>query len=178
MTHKDPVLIEGLRLGRQFFADMCSENVPGYWLTLCGCSGTGKTWLAKIIRRLFTRYFETYRDERYPEDYVFRKGAFVQWSNQVNQMLDGDFSRLRQMGQDWFICLDDIASEYQGGMVRDLSTAKLYDVLNDRLGLFTLITVNFSAEAIAERLDTRIGSRLLRNGSVIYDMTTIDYATR
>jgi len=64
-----------------------------------------------------------------------------------------------------FLCLDDLAAE----KVSDFSVSELYLILNQRgeNGERTIITSNLSLDAIAQKLDDRIASRLERYGTVI-----------
>ena len=64
-----------------------------------------------------------------------------------------------------FLCLDDLAAE----KVSDFSVSELYLILNQRgeNGEQTIITSNLPLDAIAQKLDDRIASRLARYGTVI-----------
>jgi DNA replication protein DnaC len=76
---------------------------------------------------------------------------------------------------DWFVALDDIGAE----RASDFSVSKLDQVVDARLGKWTVITCNFSREEIAEHMDVRIASRLGRGKNVIVDGIFVrDYSTR
>lgn len=164
--HGSRELKEAWTAAQSFFWDMCSEDVPAYWLTFTGPSGRGKTALCKIVSKLFNQYLTLLLDENLsgPGVYICRRGGMKNWPAAVTDMLEGDYTGLRQLREDWFVCIDDIAAEYERN--RDLSIAKLYDVLNARQGKWTLLTCNMDIENIAEKLDTRIASRLLRDGGL------------
>lgn len=161
-----------------FCVAMGSKFTPGYWLTLAGPSGTGKTMLAKLCTRFFSSWLDGFKDERFDpvKEVRYRKGGIKNWGNVMREMIEGDYSGLRNLREDWFVCLDDIGAEYSRN--RDLSTSKLYDILNDRQGLFTIITANLSVQQISEQMDARIASRLIRNGAVVVDIKTTDYNLR
>lgn len=161
-----------------FCVAMGSKYTPGYWLTLAGESGTGKTMLAKLCVRYFREWLDGFKDERFDpvKEVRYRKGGMKNWGTAVRDMLEGDYSGLRDLREDWFVCLDDIGAEYSRN--RDLSTSKLYDILNDRQGVFTIITANLSVQQISEQMDARIASRLIRNGSVVVDINAKDYNLR
>ena len=76
---------------------------------------------------------------------------------------------------DWFVALDDIGAE----RASDFSVSKLDQIIDARLGKWTVITCNFTREQIAEHMDVRIASRLGRGNNVIVDnINVLDYSTR
>lgn len=164
----DQHLDEAFKAARQFCRDMASGTEPAYWLTLLGSSGTGKTMLARRISRFFSKYLDCLVDEcSGRNERWIRKGGFKSWPDAVAEMISGDYSGIKQLRDDWFICLDDIAAE--NSRVRELSASKLYEVLNARRGRFTVITANCSLAEISDRLDARISSRLLRDKSPVIE---------
>ena len=167
-TRNDPELEAMKAAAMAFTAAMASKDEPAYWLSLLGPSGTGKTMLAKLIERFFLKWLDGFRDERFPTKIVYRKGGLKPWGKVMEEMLDGDYTGMRNLQADWFVGLDDIGAEYQRH--RELAVAKLYDVLNARVGRFTVITANLSYRQIGQMLDERIASRLVRNNSVVIEL--------
>jgi DNA replication protein DnaC len=160
----------------RFCCDMASGVTEARWITLAGRSGIGKTMLARGITRFFRRHLDCLRDESQPGRYL-RRGGLKQWGAVVGDMLSGDYSGIRDLRDDWFVALDDIGAEYERN--KELSTAKLYEILSARERRFTVITANLSLAEIGDKLDNRIASRLLRHGStVISAPKTIDYNLR
>jgi len=94
----------------------------------------------------------------------------------MNRMLEGDYAFLEDLREYDFFAIDDIVSEYQ--KLRELSASKLYDVLESRLGKWTVITANLGLEAIGNVLDPRIASRMIRNNSVVVDVDVPDFNLR
>jgi len=165
-----------LQEARRFVFAMGSGNVPAYWLSLVGSSGTGKTMLARMITSCFLRYIEGLRDENrgVEGDRYSRMGGFMSWPRCVERMLEGDFGFTRQCKQDWFLALDDVGAENE--KLRELGTSKLFAILNERQHKFTVLTCNYGLAEIAQRMDPRIASRLLRHGGTVVDSTGIqDY---
>lgn len=162
----------------RFCGAMASASEPARWLTLLGPSGTGKTMLAKIITRFFRRHLDGLEDENTssPTAKYLRRGGLKAWAGVMQDMLDGDFSGIRDLKDDWFVCLDDIGAEHARN--RELSISKLYDILNARAGKFTVITANLTLEEVNRTMDARIASRLLRHGSVVVDVAAMDYNLR
>ena len=64
-----------------------------------------------------------------------------------------------------WLCLDDVGAE----KITDYTTSTLYLILNQRgeNGQPTVITSNLSLDAIAQKMDDRIASRLARYGHVV-----------
>lgn len=132
--------------------------------------------LARIITRFFSRHLDGMEDENLSvphERRYLRRGGFKPWATVMQDVLDGDYSGIRDMKQDWFLCLDDIGAEY--GRNRELSVSKLYDILSSREHRFTVITANLTLEDVNTTMDARIASRLLRNGSVVVDVDAPDF---
>ncbi len=186
-TLDDPSLLKMKVEAARFAYDMLKGRASPRWLSLLGTSGAGKTMLAKIIARLFRLYrhdtIDWNRSERTKTELrpygqiIRRKGGFINWGNAVNnRMLKGDYDFLEDMRSYDFFAIDDILSEYEKH--RALSASKLYNVLEARLGKWTVITANVGLQQIGEHLDPRIASRMLRNGGVVVDVEVVDYNLR
>lgn len=158
----------------RFCAAMTSATTPAYWLSLLGPSGTGKTMIARKILSFFRRYLDGEFDEqrgRPGVDCYRRKGGLLEWPRMVEFMAEGDFGFSRQACEDWLVVVDDIGSEY--GKLTELATSKLFSILNARQGKFTILTANLRLDEIADKLDARIASRLLRHGGTVIDLTGV-----
>lgn len=162
-----------LHASLSFCTDMARGEAQR-WLTLAGKSGVGKTMLARCIKRFHASCLELGRDEQgYPK---VQRGMFIEWGRALSWMVEGDYSFLRDMADCHLLVLDDIGAEYS--RLRELSTSKLYEVLCSRRFRHTVITANLSVEQIADKLDPRIASRLLRDGSQVVDVDVPDYSLR
>ncbi len=155
-----------------FCSSMCSAHEDALWLSLVGSSATGKTLAARRITRVFNRFCEGLPDElrnKRTGDINRRKGGMLSWPQCIEWMLEKDFGFMRQACEDWFLVLDDVGAEHE--KLRELSVSKLFTILNARTDKFTVLTCNFSLQQIAERMDPRIASRLIRHGGVVVDST-------
>jgi DNA replication protein DnaC len=87
------------------------------------------------------------------------RSTFDRNSDESEEKLIRDYSRKA------LLCLDDLAAE----KVSDYTISTLYLILNQRgeHGRLTIVTSNLSLDAIAQRLDDRIASRLFRYGRII-----------
>ncbi len=80
---------------------------------------------------------------------------------------------MRAVCNDWFVALDDIGAE----KASDFSVSKLDQIVDARLGKWTVITCNFTRQQIADQMDVRIASRLGRGNNVIVDNIKVpDYS--
>lgn len=175
----EPSLINALYEAQQFCLALASSKAPAYWLSLLGPSGIGKTMLAKRIVRFFDRYLDGFLDEKYsaPGKQIFyRRGGFKPWIKVVDEMIGGDFTGLRNLSDDWLVVLDDVAVGYSRHL--DLAANKLYEVLNNREGRFTVLTANMSLQGFNEKFDARIASRMIRHGNIVIDVTAKDFNLR
>lgn len=172
----DPELRKTLSAAVRFCASMASATAPARWLTLLGDPGCGKTMLAKCIVRFFRRHLDGLRDENYPGVIRYRTGGVKPWGDAVQEMIAGDYTGLRNLRDDWLVCLDDIGVEYTKHA--ELARSKLFETLNARNGRWTVITANLTLKAIQDGMDPRISSRLLRDGSEVIDCAARDYAKR
>ena len=168
---QDPELAKVLRASATFNEDMCLHSTP-YWLTLLGSSGTGKTHLAKGAWKCWRNkagWKEHRCGARIPRD-----GYYWDWGRFINELRDRHYGVFEDACRAPFLVLDDIGA---GHSTSSFAIDKLYEVLNARLGKWTVITANQKLETISE-WDQRIASRLIRNGNQCIEVVTDDYATR
>lgn len=153
-------------------ADFASELNHGEprWLVMLGPSGIGKTHLAREIFRHFMDHsrFITKIDERWR--LVGNTGQFCDWRQFCGDLRGGSYGRIDDLEGESLVILDDIGSEYDpNGFI----ASALDRIINSRSATgrvkWTVITCNMLLEQIAERIDTRIADRMLRNGSVVVE---------
>jgi DNA replication protein DnaC len=172
-TFGEKKLCEMLAASQEFIREMATGGGPR-WLSLLGRSGTGKTHLARAISRFFNAEASTYVDPSTGAR-LSRRGGFIGWRKIVDHLRDGDYCVMDAVCNDWFVALDDIGTE----KASDFSLAKLDQIIDARLGKWTVITCNFTRAEIAEHIDVRIASRLGRGKNVIVDdINAPDYSVR
>lgn len=169
------------------FADDMLLQRPPRWISFLGTSGAGKTMLAKIIWELFKQNFHLTihwdKSNRTQSDFnpwgqiVRWHGGYLNWGNAINnRMMKGNYDFLEDMRSYDFFVIDDIISEYEKH--RALSAAKLYNIFDNRIGKWTVITCNADLEQIGNCLDPRIASRMIRGNSVVVDVDVQDFNLR
>lgn len=147
-----------LRMAREaqwMLNDMAhADVVQPRWLTLCAASGSGKTHLALRIRDIAREQL--------------RLGRCQRWTvtRYAEMLRNGHWDLQAQLEGLDLLILDDLGAERMSDMIR----ASLYDLLNSRLGKWTVITSNVNLQGIAEDIDGRIASRMIRGGSVVVEV--------
>lgn len=173
-TLGDPRLERMLSAARTFVDDFDTGKKPR-WLVMLGTSGAGKTHLAREIWRWFkaSPHFATRVSD---DEEIIYPGQFASWRNVADGILSGNYARMNELCREKFVVLDDIGAEYQdrAGIVK----SKLDRLIDARLGKWTLITCNHTLQQIAERMDTRIASRMIRGGSVVVEVDVPDFNAR
>ena len=130
------------------------------WVTLHGSPGCGKTHLiraASAILRANGKESQTWN-----------------WKTLFNWLMDSDSypGLWRQVVHMPFLGLDDILTGYLASdKASGLQSSILYDLLEERLGKWTLITSNIAPENMP---DVRLTSRLFRGNNVVVDMQGAD----
>lgn len=147
-----------------------------YWLSFLGTSGSGKTYLARKVWKWFqgSTLFRADVDEK--EDEIIYPGSWVNWPKLAGELLgNSGYTRLDEIQSEKLIVIDEIGADRDpSGHVRDC----LARVLTGRVNKWTVITSNKSLGEIQRDIDTRISSRMLRDGSVVVDVTMMDYNLR
>jgi DNA replication protein DnaC len=147
-----------------------------YWLSLLGSSGAGKTYLARKVWSWFQKssFNKTTVDEE-TRQFTYG-GQFCFWPGFVGELLGNTgYGRLDDLASERFVVLDEIGADRDpSGHARDC----LARLLSQRVGKWTLITSNKSLGDIQRDIDTRISSRMVRDGSVVVDVEVRDFALR
>jgi hypothetical protein len=177
----EPSLASAVSAARAFVGEM-EAKAPARWLTLSGQVGCGKTFLA---RQIFAQA-ERINPGSHKNSPVWLAGDSVyerrrpkcRWHNErafSSIVRGGDYQYPYYLGDDYFVCLDDLGSE------RDNSAfiaQNLFDLCNARLGKWTLFTTNYTVAELTERIDSRVASRLIRDENTFLRIKAGDYALR
>ncbi len=132
--------------------------IPPFSLTISGRSGCGKTHLAKNAAA-------------YLKQRGISKGFYL-WSDVVKQYKADAEHTLHKLAKYTVLILDDVGAEnISGEYSLGLAATALCDVVEKRLGKWTLLTSNLTTSEIAKTYDPRVASRLIRNGGRTVDMS-------
>jgi len=121
-------------------------------IMLSGATGTGKTFAANILR-------ESLLDKKIWVEYTTAFGMVTTFQKYVTS-----FGRDDEKVSDFLDCdvliIDDLGAE---PIIKNVTMEHLYNVINERLvnNRAFIITTNLSPDAIIERYDQRIASRIL-----------------
>jgi DNA replication protein DnaC len=166
-TCGDPVLEKMLDAAVSYLTSIRTGGSP-CWMTLWGTNGkgngTGKTHLARLIAAAVRNHL--------PQTPA---ACTLNWPKlctrwQAREDTGHKLGFARECG---LLIIDDAGAEHQSAATVSL----LQDLLNSRLGKWTIITSNLSPEEWSAR-DHRIASRLIRDGSFLVQCETVDYANR
>ena len=124
------------------------------WLFIHGRPGAGKSHLAYNSARVLREFR--------------RKTLTKRAADIANDLREGNSHLMHQI---WlpspFMIIDDLGSEYH----TDFITAQWFDLLDARIGKWTIITSNLTPAQIGKRYDTRIQSRIEDSRNTIVDLT-------
>lgn len=171
-TFNEPCLIEMRNQGKKFGGKACRKGEPPYWLSFCGTSGAGKTFLSRII------YEEAKLSRVIREHPVLVHGAMrVMWPELVMDLYPPKSAhyRIDDLKIANLLFLDDISTgSDRTGFEREC----LWRLLSARVGKWTIITSNLTLKEIADSIDARIASRMTRDGNIAIEINTTDYGLR
>ena len=156
-----PSVVEAHAAVKKWLKAITAGVIPPFSLTISGRSGCGKTHLAKNAAA-------------YLKQRGISKGFYI-WSDVVKQYKADAEQTIYKLSKYTVLILDDVGAENLAGEYSlGLAATALCDVVEKRLGKWTLITSNLTTSEIADRYDARIASRLIRNGGRTVDMTAAD----
>lgn len=130
------------------------------WLVLCGQCGCGKSHLARAIRDV----------ARERLGFTDRTAQFWKCSRYAEMMRNGFWDFHAHLMSLPLLVLDDMGAEYGSEFLR----GKLFDLLDNRLDRWTVITTNLSAAEVGERIDLRVASRFKRGNNVLVEVRDAD----
>ena len=158
-----PCVKEALDAADAWVRDITTFGNP-HWLTLFGRSGCGKTHLLKTAQYVLRQ--------------AGRQVIYRNWPAVMDEIIDGEWGHIAVMCRAHVLILDDIGAGYMASGRRALiAAAKLYEIMEARLGRWTLLASNLAPQDISDRVDPRIASRLYRGENQLVDMRAAgDYA--
>ena len=159
----------------RFVRGMKEKRRP-HWLSLLGTSGAGKTYLAKKVYKWHSNSGLFDMGNFASGEEVIDARHWINWSEFAGLLQSNrGYGLMQDLIATPFCVIDEVGADRDpNGHVRDC----LSRVLSARTGKWTLITSNRSLRSISETIDQRISSRMIRDGSVVVDVTMPDYFVR
>ena len=177
-----PSLVAAREACALFIATMAADpEGPGYWLTLSGKFGSGKTMLAE---QLFAQAKRLNPDEapviiyrNYDPDNPPQRRRTIRTDEraiaQKMRGVDGDTDLPERYARGFFVLLDELGATRDPTLFAADAVARL---LQGRMDKWTVICTNLTVAEIADRIDARIASRLIRDSNVFLTIEAGDYA--
>ena len=162
-------------------ADIAADPAAGYWLTLSGVNGCGKSMLAGQLaaqgRRLNpdAKPVLVYDLPAGQEQPRRRRCVWIDERDLAKRMREGEYDLPEYLADDFFLVVDELGgSRDPSAFVAD-ALARLFQLRRDR---WTVITTNLTVQEVADRIDARVASRLIRDRNRVVKITAGDYALR
>ena len=182
-THGDQRLIDPLNVAEKFVKTVkmrgAAHDRQGHILTFCGVAGNGKTMLADSILNELGR--DKWGQLSGVQGYI-RSGELVRstfmrrdWRKISDGFKTGQYEVVEDLEKTFLLMLDDIGADHDPS---GIGTSKLDRILRSRSGKWTILTCNLSLAQIAEKMDSRIASFLIRDENRVCEIAAEDYAAR
>lgn len=161
-----------------FIAALDDPRPQGAWLTLSGRNGCGKTMLARQLFNYAARIDPFGGSIWKQTDSNTSRRPKVVWLDEVTfigRCKDGEYDLPEYLGEDWLVVIDDL------GASRDKTNfagEMLFRLCNARAEKFMIFTTNLERKQIAETVDPRIASRMVRDNNRAITITAGDYGVR
>lgn len=183
----EATLVEAADAAAEFVAAMERGGEP-YWLTLTGVNGCGKSYLGRQIFEQAKRV----NPGNPANNPIWPPAALESWGRGVNtytasrpyalwydeggmasRMRAGDYELPRGLRDDFFVALDEL------GATRDTTnfvSEAVGTLAEARLGRWSFFATNLTLAEIADKMDARISSRLVRDANRVVVIKARDYA--
>jgi DNA replication protein DnaC len=158
------------------FASAMQRKEPPYWLCLLGPSGAGKTHLAKALLRFWRQKAGWWMLAAPGGDIPQLKDSrFVSWRAFIERQRNGNFTEIESVIDLPFAIIDDVGAEHDP---MGFAKSRLDRLADERLGKWTVFTSNLLLNQVAQQIDPRISSRMIRSGNLVIECDVIDYNVR
>lgn len=175
-TRKNPTLIGAKAAAQQFCRDVKANPYgPGYSITFIGPSGTGKTMLMRCIMSDLGR--DKWGKIQVPQmvsggKIASREAMKRDWRKVSDGFKTGEFDIVEAMIEVLLLAIDDIGADYDKSKI---AASKLDRVYRARSGKWNVTTTNLALQQIAEQIDSRVASFLIRDGNIVREIEAGDY---
>lgn len=183
----EPSLTAAADACAKYVADMEAGAEP-YWLTLTGINGCGKTLLLRQVFEQAKRINpgNPANNPIWPPDWIaWQTGSAFPRSRPyclyfdertiARRMRAGEYDLPQSLRDDYFVVLDELGVERDPTNFIANAVAAFCE---NRIRGWTAIGTNFTIKEIAERVDARASSRLIRDNNVLVTIRANDFALR
>ena len=174
-TKQQKVLIKMLAAAYTYGSLFLTKQEPR-WLTFCGPAGIGKTHLAKKLLALWRESCGYTREKGDRGAYTkSHPSRFMDWGKAVAEERNEEkWGYIASHADFDFLVIDDPGKEHSPS---DWAKKELFNLLNARLGQWTITTWNLQPWEIEKTYGKPIKDRLYRGGSMVMEVppTTKSY---
>jgi DNA replication protein DnaC len=168
-TFQDPVLETMLAAAKRFLNDIKNGTSP-YWLSFCGTSHTGKTFLSDIVYEQIKELPPLVNHAT-----LIHGVRRINWPKIVGRLYNREMWLLDEYADLNFLMADELTpGADKSGFERDC----ICRALLGRVGKWTLLTSNHLIDDITTKIDARLASRMTREGSIAVEVQTTPYGMR
>ncbi len=166
-----PALSAVMPAVQRFCSDVIAGDVRPYWLTILGPSGVGKTLALRQAFRMLSRNDHLWPRRTFNKDGSLKSEHACTHAHIVpGQDLD-DWKAAKDYGDYDLLYVEDIGAglgiDKGAGAV---TSSRIAELMQYRPFKWTLLDANLSLQMVSTKLDPRIASRLLRDGSVLIEL--------
>jgi len=177
-TFGEPSLVAAKRETETFIRSIKTGLQP-YALSLLGNSGTGKTMLSKIVmgelRVNGWGCIESVAERIEGGKFIRATASFRDWRRVSDKIKSGEYDIIDALEEPFLLVLDDVGSDYDPSK---MVASKLDRLIRSRRGKWTFITCNLLLHQVAEGLDPRIASFMIRDGNKVVEINSTDFSLR
>ena len=172
-TFGDPELVRLLDASQKWLEGH-SRGIEPHWCTLLGSSGTGKTRLAKRCKKKIRQLGLDLYPHKITKITQQKSMHWFYWPKFVRQLRGGAFTLVDAAVEADILFIDDLGAEYK----TDYITGALTEICDQRLGKWTFITSNLGLSHIADFVDARVASRMMRGENTVAETSALDFSLR
>lgn len=172
-TFGDPELVRLLDASQKWLEGH-SRGIEPRWCSLLGKSGTGKTFLAKQCHKKIKQLGLDCYPHKVTGITQQRSMLWFYWPKFVRRLRGGEFTLVDAAVDADILFIDDLGSEYR----TDYIIGALTEICDQRLNKWTFVTSNLTLDGIAEQVDPRVTSRMLRGDNTVAETSALDFVLR
>ena len=172
-TFGDPELVRLLNASQKWLEGH-SRGIKPHWCSLLGKSGTGKTFLAKQCHKKIKHLGLDLYQHKITGITQQKSMRWFYWPKFVRQLRGGAVTLVDAAIEADILFIDDLGAEYK----TDYIIGALTEICDQRLGKWTFITSNLRINSLADEVDARVTSRMMRGENTVAETSALDFVLR